>query len=100
MAAGRASASTPAAAVAPMACPSSLVVSSIPEAAPRCLVGSEFMIVALLMGLNMFVPIAIGSISSGSAQNPTCGATIPSVRKPAAIEAIVAGRSHLGRCLS
>ena len=55
----------PAAAVAPRACPNSRVVSSIPDATPRCSKAREFMMVALFTGLNMLVPTAMGSISRG-----------------------------------
>ena len=48
---GSANARALAAAVAPMACPSSRVVSNIPDATPRCSRGSEFITVALLMGI-------------------------------------------------
>ena len=100
MPAGKARASTAAAVVAPRACPISRVVSSIPDAAPLCLRGSEFITVALLIGLNMFVPTEIGIIRSGRTQKEISDPTRLSTRKPPAMITIMIGLISGGLYLS
>ena len=76
------------------------VVSSIPEAKPRCSVGSVLITVALFTVLKMFVPKDMGSNNSGNNQKLTLAANTASNTNPTAMDSMQKVRISLGLYLS
>ena len=94
--AGKVMAITMVAIVAPTAWPKSRVVSSIPEAKPRCSTGNALITVALLTVLKALVPTETGNNKKGMTHTGAGPEKRPSSTNPTAIETIQIGRSNLG----
>ena len=62
--------------------------------------GRALMTVALLIGLNMAVPMVIGSMRKGTIHQLMLGASSPITRNPTAMVAMAAGRKSRDPCLS